>query len=325
MSEATEPASSSDSASVRPRRGRVATSAPSPLRIESVPDLRRPILVCAFAGWNDAAQTATGAVRYLIERYSAIRFAQIDPEEFYVFTETRPTIRLVGGVQRELDWPANDFFYWRVPRVAHDLVLLAGVEPQTQWRAYTSAVLELGRSVNAGMIVMLGGLLADVAYTAPVKFTGGSSGSGLLPRWERLGIRTSRYEGPTGIVGVLSDACRQAGLPTASIWANVPHYINASPNPKTLAGLVHQLDDLLDLDLDLYDLDEAAERFERQVTEAVSQNPEVRQYIRQLEETADDEPEEPAPELPSGAAIVAELEEFLRQRREDEEEDEDDE
>ncbi len=293
------------------------------LRIESMPELHEPFLVCAFEGWNDAAQSATGAVKYLVERTGCPRFAGIDPEEFYVFTETRPTIRLVDGAQRALDWPANNFHYLRDPRLRHDLVLLAGIEPQLQWRAFTGAVLDVARQVKAQMVVMLGGLLADVPHSAPVRLTGAVTNPELLPSWGGLTVRTSRYEGPTGIVGVLSDACRRAGLPTASIWANVPHYINVSPNPKTLAALVSQLDTLFELKLDLYELERTSERFDRQVEEAVEQNPDVLQYVRRLEEAGDEEPDSTPVELPSGAAIVEELEEFLRQRR-DEDDDEDD-
>jgi proteasome assembly chaperone (PAC2) family protein len=293
------------------------------LRVDNLPDLHEPFLVCAFAGWNDAAQSATGAVRYLIERQTCPRFAGIDPEEFYVFTETRPTIRLVDGRQRELDWPANDFHYLRDPRLSHDLVLMSGVEPQMQWRSFTAAVLGIAHQVNAQMVVLLGGLLADVAHTMPVRLTGSTTRPDLLPNWGDLTLRSSRYEGPTGIVGVLTDACRREHMPVASIWASVPHYINVTPNPKTLAALVRQVDTIFNLNLDLHELIEASDRFERQVAEAVEQNPDVLQYVRRLEAASDEEPESPAAELPSGAAIVEELEEFLRQRREEDEDDDD--
>lgn len=306
----------------QPRRTKPADSAA--LRIEKLPDLHEPFLLCAFAGWNDAAQSATGAVKYLIERLDCPRFAGIDPEEFYVFTETRPMIRLVDGVQRTLDWPANDFHYLRDPRQLHDLVLLAGIEPQLQWREFTGAVLHVARQVKAQMVITVGGLLADVPHTAPVKLTGAVTNPELLPGWGGLTVRSSRYEGPTGIVGVLSDACRREGIPTASIWANVPHYINVSPNPKTLAALVRQVDTLFDLGLDLYELERTSDRFDRQVAEAVEQNPDVLQYVRRLEDAGDEEQDRSPADLPSGAEIVEELEEFLRQRREDEEDDEDD-
>lgn len=291
------------------------------LQIEDVPELREPLLVCAFAGWNDAAQSATGAVKYLIDRFDAPRFARIDPEDFYVFTETRPTIRFSEGQQRELVWPANDFHYVQDARWTHDLVLMPGIEPQMRWRDFTSLVLDVARRVNARMIVTLGGLLADVAHSAPVRVTGATTNPELLPNWIDTEVRRSRYEGPTGIVGVLGDACRQAQIPSASIWANVPHYISVSPNPKTMAALVHRMNTLLNLDLDLYELDRASDRFERQVDEAVEQNPEIRRYVRSLESAREeqDEAEEeqaPAAELPSGAALVEELEEFLRRRRE---------
>jgi proteasome assembly chaperone (PAC2) family protein len=298
------------------------------LLVDELPELREPLIVCAFSGWNDAAESATGAVRYLVERFDATRFAGIDPEEFYVFTETRPTIRLVDGTQRELSWPSNDFHYVRDARFRHDLVLMPGIEPQMQWRSYTRLVLDLAKRLNARMVVMLGGLLADVVHSAPVRVTGSSTNPDLLPHWVDSGVRRSPYEGPTGIVGVLSDACRRAKMPSASIWANVPHYLNVSPNPKTVAALVHRVNLLLDLDLDLRELDRATDRFEQQVEEAVAQNPDVLRYIHRLESAMDEDAEAvpstlAAADLPSAASLVQDLEEFLRRQREPDEEDDD--
>lgn len=296
-------------------------SAPG-LTIEAMPDLRQPIMLCSFAGWNDAGETATGAVAHLARVLDARRFAQIEPEEYYVFTEVRPTITLIDGEQRRLDWPANEFLYAYGAGNRPDLVLLQGIEPQLAWHDYTDAVLRVARLVRARIVILLGALLADVPYTRPVRFTGMATHPRLLPRWEQLGARRSRYEGPTGIVGVLSDRLRRAGMPLASLWANVPHYINASPNPRTLAALVRQLDTLLDLGLDLSDLEARGEQFDRQVDEAIAQNPEVRAYIRQLEQAGDgDEEPEPASDLPTPEAILAELEEFLREQRQDDDDD----
>ncbi|HEY7295662.1 MAG TPA: PAC2 family protein [Dehalococcoidia bacterium] len=312
----------------RPRRRRAAPVATA-LQIERVPALREPVILCAFAGWNDAAESATGAVNYLIQRFHAPRFAGIDPEEFYVFTETRPTIKLVEGTQRQLAWPANDFHYFRNSRSSRDLVLMVGREPALNWRSFTATIIELAGKIDARAIVLLGGLLADVPHSRPVRVTGTTTNPEIFAHWPELGARRSRYEGPTGIVGVLTDACRSAGLPTASIWANVPHYINVSPNPKTLVALVRYVDQLFDLDLDLAELDDASAGFERQVAEAVEQNPDVRRYVRMLEEQGeqgDDEPaEQRSGDLPSGAAIVEELEEFLRQRHQQDDEDDDEE
>lgn len=313
----------------RPRQRKSRRAAPGGqiapgLVVDSVPQLDRPLMLCAFAGWNDAGQTATGAVKHLMQTFEAPRFARIEPEEFYVFTETRPTVSLVDGDQRRLDWPANDFHYTRGGGSRPDLVLLSGVEPQLSWGAFTAAVLHVARLTAARGVLMLGGLLADVSFARPVRFTGGASDPAIFPRWRDLGIRSSRYEGPTGIVGVLSDGFRHAGLPLASVWASVPHYINVSPNPRTLAALVRHVDTLLDLGIDLHDLEESGERFDRQVEEAVAQNPDVRAYVRQLEEAGDEEPEPPA-ELPASDTILAELEEFLRERLHgDEDDDEDD-
>jgi proteasome assembly chaperone (PAC2) family protein len=291
------------------------------LQIDELPELHEPLLVCAFAGWNDAGQSATGAVRYLVEHLYASRFARIDPEEFYVFTEVRPTVHMVDGA-RELDWPSNDFHFVQRDRFGHDLVLMPGIEPNMHWREYTGLVLDLARRIDARMVITLGGLLAGVAHTAPVPVTGSSTNPEILANWVETGVRRSRYEGPTGIVGVLGDACRRVGLPNASIWANVPHYLSVSPNPKTVAALVHRVNNLLELDLDLHELDRATERFERQVEEAVSRDPDVQRYVRQLEQSSDDEEEDASAELPSGAALVQDLEEFLRRQREEDEDDE---
>lgn len=281
------------------------------------PRLRKPDLIMAFAGWNDAAESATGAVRYLARKWAAITFAEIDPEDFYDFTETRPQVRLVAGLQREIRWPANEFSY-HTSATGRDFVLMTGVEPQLRWRAYSGIFLDVARRLDVRRVVLLGGLIADVPHTRPVRVSGSANDASMMQRLESLRVSGSRYEGPTGIVGVLSDAFRRADLPCASLWATVPHYISTA-NPRATQALLTRLATLLDLDESLTDLEQEASDFDDQVARAVERDPDVAAYVRQLEES--DAPEEEAPaerqELPAGEAVVRELEEFLRQSRGD--------
>lgn len=285
------------------------------LRWGDVPPLVDPVLIAAFAGWNDAAQAATSAARFLTTAWGANHFADIDPEEFYNFTEQRPQVAIREGSMRTLSWPANDLYYYRRDGAKHDFIVLVGVEPNLQWRRFTDTILETVRRTNAGMVVTLGGLLADVPHTRPVRVTGSASNIQAVEKVNQLALSTSRYEGPTGIVGVLHDALRRNNIAGASIWANVPHYISAAANPRATVALVERIGILFDLDFDLGDLRHAADRFEAEVTEAVSADPDASAYVRQLEERADAEQTEQA--LPSGGDLVKELEEFLRRQRED--------
>lgn len=291
------------------------------LEVHEVPSLRSPVLIMAFAGWNDAAQAATSAVRFLIKEWSAQPFASFDPEELFDFTSTRPHVRLDADLQRELEWPSNRFFYHADPDLERDVVLLLGTEPHLKWRAFTRAVLELAQQCGVSLVISLGALLADTAHSRPVPLSGFATDPGLVERLGRQGITFSRYEGPTGIVGVLHDAFRRQGLPSASLWAAAPHYLGTTPNPKATAALLRTLDGLFSFHLDLRDLDEAAEHFERQVAEILGSNPEIAAYVQELEQRADasveERPGDESAELPSGETMVRELEEFLRHRREE--------
>lgn len=292
------------------------------LRIDDTPPLHDPVLITAFAGWSDAAQAATSAARFLTGAWEANRFAEIDAEEFYDFTENRPTVRIGEGELREVTWPANECYYYRRDGAPHDFILLIGVEPNLRWKAFTETVLELIRRQNVSLVLTLGGLLADVPHTRPVRVTGTTSNPDAAAKLKGLAVTSSRYEGPTGIVGILHDALRRHKIDGASIWANVPHYISASVNPKATAAILGRLDSLFDLDLDLRELNDAAQRFEQEVSEAVSQDADASAYVRQLEERADaeiePEPMPPTTPLPSGEVVVRELEEFLRRQRENE-------
>lgn len=294
------------------------------ITIDQLPELRAPIFIAAFAGWNDAAEVATGAVNHLIKTWSATRFAEIDPEEFYVFTETRPHVRLVND-QRQIDWPSNTFYYHRDPAGAHDYLLLVGVEPQLRWRAFTDGIMSLVRQQGAIQMVAIGGLLAEVLHNREPRISGSGTTAKLLSEVRALGIEGSRYEGPTGIIGILQDVCRKIDLPAASLWGQVPHYLSASPNPQVILALLKRLKPLLNIDLSLDPLEMEARRFSQQVDAALNRDPDAAAYVRRLEQQVDeeDQPESDSPgdesdsseSLPSGEAVVRELEDFLRRRR----------
>ena len=286
------------------------------LRLERRPTLRRPVLVAAFRGWNDGAQGASLAASYLAQSWSARRFGDVDPEEFYDFQATRPHVALVDGVTRRIDWPENAFFHAELPGTERDVVLLLGIEPSTRWRTFTSAIVDLARDLGVELVVTLGALLADVPHTRPAPVTGSATDPGLV---RELGLASSRYEGPTGIVGVLHDACRQAEVPSASLWAAVPHYASLAASPKAALALCRRLADLVSAEVDLSELERAAEAYERQVSEAVGQDEETEAYVQELERRRDTLGEDL--DVPSGDALAAELTRFLREheaRRQDE-------
>lgn len=274
------------------------------------PVLRRPVLVAAFEGWNDAADAATGAVTWLRHRWLASRFADIDPEEFHDFQVARPSVRLVDGVTSRIVRPANAFYVAYVEEVGRHVVLLAGVEPNFRWKKFCSTVLHLARETGCEMVVTLGALLADVPHTRPIRLTGTAADHELI---EHLGLRRSRYEGPTGIVGVLHDACRREGMSSVSLWASVPHYVASASNPKATQALVERLAELLELPISSGALAQAAGAWEGQVNELVASDPDVSAYVRQLEERDANQVDER--ELSTGEALAAELERFLREQR----------
>ena len=289
------------------------------MEIEQIPELDGPNVIAAFQGWNDAGQSATTAVRYLIDSWKAEPFAKIDPEEYYSFTDTRPTIRIVDGAQRELSWPKNEFFFCRGTDTSPAAVMLVGTEPNLKWRSYCGEITRLARSVGARRLVTLGSLVTDAVHTRPVPLTGFSTDDGVQAKLASRGITRSTYEGPTGIVGVLHEACLRAELPAASVWAATPYYLGGTPNPKTALGLLDALDDVLELRLNLSELRIVAEEFERQVSLAVRDNSEMQERIRALEEAHDAAGGStlPSTELPPAGTIIADLESFLRQQRDD--------
>jgi proteasome assembly chaperone (PAC2) family protein len=290
-----------------------------PLQWEHRPDgLRAPALICAFKGWNDAADAASSAIEFVGSALGAERFATIDPEDFYDFQATRPRVKMVDGQAREIVWPAVELFEARVPRAPRDLILMAGSEPSFRWRTFCQLVTELAEVLNTQLVVTLGALLADVPHTRPVSVTGLSSDPALV---SRLGLAPSSYEGPTGIVGILHAACQQAGLPSASLWAAVPHYIAATPNPKAALALVRKLEGLVGVAVDGSDLETAAADYDRQVNVAVQSDPDVQAFVERLEQAAVEESDDEPTSLPSGETIARDLQRFLRQRDDGQESD----
>ena len=278
--------------------------------------LRSPMLILAFEGWNDAAESATTAARALAGASSAHKFARLDPEEFYHFGLTRPQVRFRQGsdTEREIIWPANEFFLSREASLPRDLIIGVGIEPHLRWRTFCACILDLARECGVSLVLTLGALLADVPHTRPVRLTGTASDPDIAAR---LRVTRTRYEGPTGIVGVLSEAGRRAGLTTASLWANVPHYISEVTNPHATLALVRRVLEFLEWTVDLSDLGQAAAQFDAQLTEIVAKNPQVARYIKELEER-DAEAAEPRPaggDLPNTGDIIREVEQFLRQHR----------
>jgi proteasome assembly chaperone (PAC2) family protein len=279
------------------------------LRIERRPTLERAVLVACFRGWNDGGQGASLAGGYLAKTWGARKFADIDPEGFFDFQATRPHVSLVEGDTRRIDWPENSLYHARPEGLEHDVVLLLGVEPNVRWRTFTGLIVDFAKELGVELVVTLGALLADVPHTRPSPVTGSASDAQLIAE---LGLSRSRYEGPTGIVGVLHDACKQADVRSASLWAAVPHYVSLAPSPVAALALVERLGQLLDLEIEATELSDAAETYQTQVTEAVSADAETAAYVEELERRADTLENEI--DLPSGDAIAAELTRFLRDR-----------
>jgi len=275
------------------------------------PQLSKPVMICAFGGWNDGGEAATTAARTLRSQWGARRFAEVDPEEFYDFQVQRPTVHLVDGATRRIDWPTNRFSSARVGD--RDAIVFMGVEPNVRWRTYCDAILQVCTDMDVELLVTLGAFLADVPHTRPAPVNAASED----PSWrDRPGVVPARYEGPTGIVGVLSAAAARTGMPALSVWAAAPHYLPQSRNPKVALALLEALRDLTRLEIDTGEIELAARMFEREVSEAIEEDGNLADYVRRLEEAAesggegdDDDPIE----VPNGDDLAAELERYLRE------------
>ena len=274
------------------------------------PVLDHPVLIAAFRGWNDGAQGASLAGGFLAKTWGAEQFASIDPEEFYDFQATRPMVSLVDGITRQIDWPENDFYHASPDGLGRSALLLLGVEPSMRWRRFSSLIVDLAREYDVSMVVTLGALLADVPHTRPSPVTGTAGDPQLV---EQLGLQMSRYEGPTGIVGVLHDACNKASIASVSLWAAVPHYVSLAPSPRAALALCQRLGDLLETTIDTAELEQAVDAYTDRVTEAVASDEETAEYVQELERRAEmiDETS-----LPTGDSLAAELTRFLREQDE---------
>jgi proteasome assembly chaperone (PAC2) family protein len=302
------------------------------IQYHSQPELRDPVVVVALGGWNDAADAATTAIKFLIDRWKPTKIAEIDIEEFIVFTETRPTIKFVDGIQRTIIWPSSQFLAYQAPDLPYDIILYLGVEPQLKWKTFSSNFLEVCKKFNVSEVVLLGALLADVPHSISVPITSTSSDLDLKERLKEMDVHSSRYEGPTGMLGVLQDTFRRANIPATSLWAAAPHYLAATPNIKVTSALLTYLNTYMSFGLDLSDIQADAIRFEEQISALVARDPEASAYVRKLEEQvsgildADDEDEDEGiftPEketgtgpLPSAESLIRGVEELLRKQRE---------
>jgi proteasome assembly chaperone (PAC2) family protein len=278
------------------------------LHVVRRPALERPVLVAAFRGWNDGGQGASLAAGYLAKAWACDRFAEIDPEGFFDFQATRPHVKLEEGLTRRIDWPETVFYHGRPKAADRDAVLLMGVEPNLRWRTFSGLIVDFARELGVELFVTLGALLADVPHTRPTPVTGSATDPDLI---EQLGLQASRYEGPTGIVGIVHDACRRAGIQSASLWAAVPHYVSLAPSPKAAGALCERLASLLGAEIDTTELDQAGDAYVRQVSEAIASDEETAAYVEELERRVDELGEF---ELPSGESLAAELSRFLRER-----------
>ena len=279
-----------------------------------VPELRSPVLVCAFRGWNDAAAAASTALETIAGTLEAELLAELDPEEFYDFQANRPTITLSEGQTRHIEWPSNQLIAVKAPGAERDLVLLDGTEPNLRWRTYAEIFTGAAERLGVEMVVTLGALIAEVAHTLPVPITGLASDADLV---ERLDLERSNYEGPTGVVGVLHDSCRGAGMSSASLWAAVPHYVAAVPNPKAALALLRRLEALTGVAIDASELEEETASYEEQVGRAVAANPEIEELVGRIEAEQSEEEAPETGELPSADTIARDFQRFLRQRGDD--------
>jgi hypothetical protein len=289
------------------------------INLEWRPELERPALISAFTGWNDAAEAASVALGTLRESWEARRFGAFEAEAFFDYQATRPQIKLVEGVTRQVEWPENLLSATASSLEAaggRGAILLSGPEPNFRWRAFCAAVIELSRELGVEIVITMGALLADVPHSRPVAVAANSQDPALV---ENLGLSASRYEGPTGITGVLHRACAESGLPSVSFWASVPHYLPAVPSPPAALALLNSLSSLLGMEVDTSGLERGATAYQEQVSAAVSQDSELSSYVRMLEERIDSQAGQEPRNLPSGDELARELESFLREEPREEE------
>lgn len=287
------------------------------MEIHQIPLLRNPVMIMAFSGWNDAAQAASGAVEHLLSGWKDKKddvfpelIAEVESEEFYDFQVNRPQVSIDDSAIRSITWPTTQVFGLAVPSMNRDLVIVTGVEPSMRWKRFTSDLLDLADDLEVSLVVSLGSLLADTPHSRPITVTGTGAHPAIA---ERLGVSVSKYEGPTGILGIVQDSCTRRGIDAISLWAAVPHYAASSPSPKATLALINTLEEFLDISIPLSDLPERSDAWEKEVNELAAEDSEVAEYVRALEESKD------AAELPdvSGESIAKEFERYLRRQKED--------
>ncbi|SDQ93733.1 Proteasome assembly chaperone (PAC2) family protein [Tsukamurella pulmonis] len=275
-----------------------------------LPKLDRPVLIAAFEGWNDAGDAASGAVEHLELTWDATLITEVDSDDFYDFQVNRPIIKQIDGVTRAVEWPSTTLSVCRPPKADRDVVLLRGTEPNFRWRAFCDQLLTVFAELHIDSVVILGSLLADTPHTRPVPVTGAGYDAESA---KRFGLEQNRYEGPTGITGVLQDACVRAGFPAVSFWAAVPHYVSQPPNPKATVALLQRVEQVLDLAVPLGDLPARAEAWEASVNEMTEDDEDVSDYVRGLEERGDAEAVDVEQHIDADA-IAEEFEKYLRRR-----------
>ena len=287
------------------------------MEIHQIPLLRNPVMIMAFSGWNDAAEAASGAVEHLLsgwcDRNDEVLpelIADVESEEFYDFQVNRPVVSIDESEIRSITWPTTQIFGLSIPTMPRDLVVVTGVEPSMRWKSFTSELLDLADDLEVSLIVTLGSLLADTPHTRPITVTGTGAHPSIATR---LGVSVSKYEGPTGILGVIQDGCMRRGIDAISLWAAVPHYASNAPSPKATLALINTLEDFLDISIPLSDLEKNADAWEKEVNDLAAEDAEVAEYVKALEESKD------AAELPdvSGDSIAKEFERYLRRHKED--------
>jgi len=274
---------------------------------DDLPQLTDPVVVVAFEGWNDAGDAATGAVEHLELIWNATPLAALDPEDYYDFQVNRPTVSLIDGVSRRIEWPTTRISVARPPDAQRDVVLIRGIEPNMRWRGFCEELIQLCQDLGVGTVIALGALLADTPHTRPIPVSGSAYDSESAERW---GLDTSRYEGQTGILGVFQDACVQAGLPAISFWAAVPHYVSQAPSPRATVALLQRVEEVLELPVPLGTLPQQADDWLKRVDDLASEDDEVVEYVRSLEEAAAELDLSQA----SGDQIAREFERYLRRR-----------
>jgi len=287
------------------------------MEIHQIPLLREPIMIVAFSGWNDAAEAASGAVEHLLSGWREKNddvlpelIAEVESEDFYDFQVNRPVVSIDESEIRNITWPSTQIFGMAIPSMKRDLVIVTGVEPSMKWKSFTSDLLDLADDLEVSLIVSLGSLLADTPHTRPITVTGTGAHPSIA---NRLGVSVSKYEGPTGILGIIQDGCMRRGIDAISLWAAVPHYASNAPSPKATLALINTLEEFLNIKIPLSDLPDKADAWEREVNDLAADDSDIADYVKALEESKD------AAELPevSGDTIAKEFERYLRRHQED--------